>query len=340
MGWWRRPGRTRIAGIAAIVVLLAVGGAITGIVLARGSTHAPAAATSVTAAPTPAGTPTPAALPAASPTPIRFAGILDGVPMSDGEWQTRKDLLPVAVMFDNSPDGYPQSGLDRADVVYEAFVEGGITRLMGVYWRQEADYLEPVRSARTPFVIWASELDALYAHAGEAVTDNDANAAGQIIEWDIHDLTAFGGEAVNAYYRDLDRYAPHNLVTSTIALREAATRLAYKGPARLERWLFKTDGDATASLPRAEGIEINFEGARVPWQLVQWRWDPQTRMYARFQHGGPHTDGKTGKQLMFKNVIVMTTGAEVVDWAGHVLLDQFGSGPAAVFLDGRKIEGT
>src|SRR5512134_1091052 len=40
---------------------------------------------------------------------------------------------PLAVMIDDHPDAMPQSGLAEADVVWEALVEGGLTRLMAVY---------------------------------------------------------------------------------------------------------------------------------------------------------------------------------------------------------------
>ena len=39
---------------------------------------------------------------------------------------------PVAIMFNNIIDAIPQAGIANADVVYEAPVEGGITRLMGI----------------------------------------------------------------------------------------------------------------------------------------------------------------------------------------------------------------
>ena len=338
--WLGSMKRNQVYALAMFLALLAGGGLTAAAMLVVGGGDSPVAAAPVTPTPSLPPSLTPTNTPIPSPTPIRFAGILDGVPMSESEWQSRKDLLPIAVMFDNSPDAFPQAGLDKADVVYEAFVEGGITRFMGVYWRQEAEYLEPVRSARTPFVVWADELGAMYAHAGEAVTDNGANAGGQIEEWGIKDLTAFGGEADVAYFRDSDRYAPHNLVTGTTALREAAKRLHYAGPPSLAPWLFKADGEGTAGYPQAGGIEINFQGTRYPWQLIQWHWDPQTNLYGRYQFGGPHFDARTEQQLMFKNIIVMTVGAEVVDESGHVLLDQLGSGKAMVFLDGRQIDAT
>jgi hypothetical protein len=325
--------------LLAAVISVAIGAGVVIAVVGGGSK--PAASAEVTPpTATAMATATPTSTPTAPTTPITHAGILDGVPMTDAEWAARKDLLPIAVMFDNSPDAYPQAGLDKADLVYEAFVEGGITRFMGVYWRQEADYLEPVRSARTPFVIWADELGALYAHAGQADTDNEANAGGQIQEWKIFDMNAFLGESSNAFYRDSDRYAPHNLVTNTSWLREAASKMGYAGPPAVESWLYKANDEDTSSLPAAGGIEVNFEGTRNPWQLVQWHWDAASHSYLRYEFGGPHLDQKTSKQLAFTNVVVMTAASHVADENGHVLIDNIGSGPVQVFIDGKVIVGT
>lgn len=261
--------------------------------------------------------------------------------MTEVEWNSRKDLRPVAVMIDNNEAAYPQSGLDRADLVYEAFVEGGITRFMAVYWSQEADYVEPVRSARTPFVIWASELGALYAHAGSASTYNEADAADQIVEWGVADLNAFDPVPSSAFYRDDQPYAPHNLVMGTTALRKVAAEMDLPPASPPASWLFKDDGEGMASGLAAGGIQVDLQGNLYASQLVQWKWDPASHRYLRFQSGGPYLDGQTNKQLSFTNVVVMRVPWEVVDDSGHVLLDQIGTGPATVFLDGKaKVDGT
>jgi hypothetical protein len=291
-----------------------------------------------TATATPTATRT--ATPAASPTPVKWAGILDGAPMSEEEWNARKDLLPLAVMIDNTPSSVPQAGIGNADLVYEAFVEGGITRLMAVFWRRDADLLMPVRSARTPFVIWVDELGALYAHAGSADTNNEADATGQLAAWGIFDLNAFTPGPSTAYYRDNERYAPYNLATSTQWLREAADRLGYAGPPRVEPWKFKADKEGTAALPRAGAIQLSFQDRPVNWQTVQWRWDEPSNSYLRFQFGAPVIDSVTNEQVRFKNVVVMRVPWAVVDSNGHVLLDQLGAGEATVFLDGKAIAGT
>jgi hypothetical protein len=303
----------------------------------------------VTPISTPAATaspsPTPSATPTPSPAPIpkRF-GLLDGVRMSEAEWQTRAGLRPVAVMVDNAPPGYPQTGLDRADLVIEALVEGGITRFIAFYWRLEAEFVEPVRSARTPFVMWALEHGALYAHAGSSEEPGPANAGLQIREWGVLDLDALGAGGRGdlpgrGFFRDSSRFAPYNLVASTAALREVAERLGYSGPPAFDSWRFKEEHAGTSGWQGASAIELDFGGVGARRQLVAWRWDAGSNTYVRESAGSPHLDGATGQQLRARNVVVMRVPWAVVDSPGHVVYDQVGSGPAVVFMDGRMTQG-
>mgnify|MGYP001558040961 CR=1 FL=1 len=52
---------------------------------------------------------------------------------------------PLGVMVENHEDSRPQSGISRADIVYEAVAEGGITRLLAIYYCQEGGTVGPVR---------------------------------------------------------------------------------------------------------------------------------------------------------------------------------------------------
>lgn len=338
-----RMGQRRVAFGAvvavAVLALIAVGVLVA---FGGGSDAKPVPPKTPTAlsSSTPVHTATPSVTPTFSPTPIAHAGILDGLPMTDAEWAARRDLLPLAVMLDNTSNANPHSGLDRADLVYEAFVEGGITRLMAVFWRQEADKVEPVRSARTPFVVWANELGALYGHAGGATTDNEANAIGQIAEWGVPDLNAFSPVSNVAYYRDSERYGPYDLATSTEALRAAASELGFGGTPKVASWLFREPGNLAPAGEPAEGIEVDFEGHLYSWQYIQWKWDRASKRYLRFQFGGPELDAISGDQLAFATVVVMTAPSHVADENGHVLYDQFGSGPATVFTGGQAYAGT
>jgi len=78
----------------------------------------------------------------------KFPAVLDGV-MTDQESANRH---PLGIMVENHPDARPQSGLDKASIVYEAIAEGGITRFLALYGTNEAEKVGPVRSARTYYV--------------------------------------------------------------------------------------------------------------------------------------------------------------------------------------------
>lgn len=86
-------------------------------------------------------------------------------------WESRR---PLMVMIENHIDSRPQSGLNNADIVYEANSEGGITRFMGVFYCNAVKGASnkydvgPVRSARTYFLDLASEYSdyPLYTHVG------------------------------------------------------------------------------------------------------------------------------------------------------------------------------
>lgn len=79
---------------------------------------------------------------------------------------------PVAVMINNLNIAQPvQTGVNKADVVYETEVEGGITRLLAVFKDVTAvEQLGPVRSARYPYVDLSLGHDAVYIHCGQDPT--------------------------------------------------------------------------------------------------------------------------------------------------------------------------
>jgi len=84
---------------------------------------------------------------------------LNGAKFTETEKTTWEARRPLLVMIENHEDARPQSGLSKADIVYEAVAEGAITRFMAVFYcgtaaySYEGDYdVGPVRSARTYFV--------------------------------------------------------------------------------------------------------------------------------------------------------------------------------------------
>ena len=95
-------------------------------------------------------TPEPTAMAAEEPEPTEDP-IPDGYVVSylTGEYvpEAIGRRRPVAVMLNNLRPACPQAGIANAGVVYEAPVEGGITRLMGVF--EDYDNLEKIGSVRS-----------------------------------------------------------------------------------------------------------------------------------------------------------------------------------------------
>lgn len=285
---------------------------------------------------------------------------LNGVKYTKQEkdiWDSRR---PLAVMIENSEDARPQSGLSRADIVYEALAEGWITRFMGVFYcntPMENITFAPVRSARTYFVDWVSEYDALYNHVGGAgqcpddTVDPRAKALCQIDQYGIKDMDQFGIGFPDCY-RNPDRLdhpvaTEHTMVCFSdnlykIAEKRGWTNVDAKGISwdkNFKEWSFKDD-PGEAERGNAGPIKIVFAQGYEKYD-VEWDYDKVTNTYKRKNGGKEHLDLESKEQLSAKNVVVQLsklTGP--VDDHGHMLYGTIGSGKAIIFQDGKSIVGT
>jgi Protein of unknown function (DUF3048) N-terminal domain/Protein of unknown function (DUF3048) C-terminal domain len=262
----------------------------------------------------------------------RFAP-LTGVRLSEDEYLTLKARRPISVMLDNISLAQPISGVDRADVIIEALAEGGIPRLLAVYHSMDADYIEPVRSARTSFLYWALEYDAMYAHVGSAERAGPANAGAQIIEWNVSDLDYEGGTAParTAFSRNPNREAPHNVFTSTERLRAEGVARGYERELEFSPWQFS---DQVSLGAPTTTLGVDFGASYAP----RWDWDPAVNTFVRTQYGALQRDGYSGGPITASNVVVVYANAQVVDSSGHVLYDLLGEGRAQLFINGQAFE--
>ena len=135
---------------------------------------------------------------------------------------------PVALMLNNIYDAIPQYGIENAAIVYEAEVEGLITRLMGIFEDyKDVDRIGSIRSCRPYFIYYAREFNAMYGHFGQAIyaipvlqLPTTANISG-IPEYGL----AADGEL--AYYRSDDRPSPHNVFTNYNMLKDSIKSYGY-----------------------------------------------------------------------------------------------------------------
>lgn len=266
------------------------------------------------------------------------------------KWENRR---PLAVMIENHTDARPQSGLSRADVVYEAVAEGGITRFMAVFYSRDADLIGPVRSARTYYLDWVSEYDPLYAHVGGANTPGPANALGQIRDYGIKDMDQFG-IGFPTYWRDYERLpnvaTEHTMYSSTDKLwKKGAERGwgAVDGKTgkswedTFTKWLFKED---VAKEQRVASASASFGFWKGYDQFaVKWVYDSETNSYKRFNGGASHVDKNNGQQLTAKNIVIQfmseRNAFDGYENNVHLLYGTIGKGKAMILQDGKVING-
>ena len=149
---------------------------------------------------------------------------LTGKPVDEAIGRQR----PLAVMFNNIEAGCPQTGISRADVVYECPVEGRITRLMGIIenWH-DLEKIGSIRSCRDYYLSFALEFDPIYVHFGQATV-----YVGDMLNSDLVDnisgaVAGIERPANDAFYRTDDRKAPHNVYASAVGIMEDIEKFQY-----------------------------------------------------------------------------------------------------------------
>ena len=202
---------------------------------------------------------------------------------------------PIAVMIDNHKQAWPQAGLNKAYLVYEAIVEGGETRLMALFKGVTVDKIGPVRSSRHYFLDYAMENDAIYAHYGWS-----PQAESDIKKYSINNLNGIT-ESTSTFWRVKDKSAPHNAVTSTEALLKAAKSKGYKTTSDKKSIL----NYVTDEVNLEDGITAN--SVTIPHstlQKVKYVYDETNQVYKRYARNKAQTDWDTGNAITTKNIII------------------------------------
>lgn len=233
---------------------------------------------------------------------------------------------PVAVMIENLALSRPPSGLSKANLVYEALSEGGITRFMAIYAGEMATVPEigPVRSARPYYLDWALEYKALYVHAG-----GSPQALTAIKQYSVFDLSQFYNSQY--FWRDKTRKLPteHTLYTSGPNLAFALRDKQAAAEGSYTPWKFKNDA-ATTDLPTADkSIAIDYSSFSYK---VEYKYDRTHNDYIRYVAGQEHKD-RDGTTIRAKNVIVQKIKTTLIDPL-RLGMETVGQGEAIIFQDG------
>jgi len=207
------------------------------------------------------------------------------------------DHVPYAVMYSNVSDAMPQANISQADVVFEALVEGKITRMCCLFEDKTAlEKIGPVRSCRTYFLLFAKEFEAIYVHFGysefaEKYLQNNS-------------FHALDGMSYCNFYRTNDRVAPHNAYTSWAGITDSVRAMHYP-ETYPESYIppFTFNNEENAVTPR-QGTACHRVDMNFPYNMPWFEYDSEKGCYLRYQFNGAQVDQQTGEQLAFDNILI------------------------------------
>lgn len=301
--------------------------------------------------------PTATAEPEESLSIITDREIVDGKMQSylTGEWKDEKVATrrPIAVMIPNNAPALPQYGVSKASIIYEAPVEGRITRLMAVFEDfDDLDRIGPIRSSRDYFVYVAMGYEAVYCNWGLARPYVE-----ELINRDtVQNISAAVEGIYNPAHEAFDRVSRSGYATEFTGylfidgMLKAADRLGYDwayDDAYVPPFTFTAENtraeDNYASNPAAtmiypggqEGNKGGY-GAYTPY----FEYNEAEHVYYRYQDGNEQIDELNGEQLSVSNVVFQYCHGEVRDDHDYLAFGVHGEGKAIVFTGGKVIEGT
>ncbi|MCR5300842.1 MAG: DUF3048 domain-containing protein [Lachnospiraceae bacterium] len=327
-----------VIGTVAGVVVLAV--VIAASVFAMRPAPAPAE-------PAPAATPTPAATadkpadeteepePEEDPNALpegQMRSFLSGLPVDEKIGNRR----PVAIMLNNLKAAQPMCGVSRADVVYEYVVEGGITRLMGLFENyDDLEKIGSVRSCREYFVYTALEFDAIYMHFGQA------SYAVELLDQDyVDNINGLGPAGDVTYYRTTDRQAPHNVYTSANGINAGIDMLGYRRD-HYEGYNGKFKFcDLNSEVTNEGGYSAKHIEPKYKINKPWFDYNEETGKYDRYQYDGPQIDEMNGEQLSYDNVILQYNFWVQLDQKDYLAFDCHSGGAIQYCTKGKAVPGT
>ena len=233
----------------------------------------------------------------------------------------------LAAKIDNHEAARPQVGVERADIVFEELVEGGITRYVAVWHSDVPDEVGPVRSIRPMDPDIMSPFGGIAAYSGGAQQFLDMIKAAPVFS------AIFDYDTTGIFSRTSTKSAPHNVILKAKELVGRHTDL----PAPAQQFAYAPSVAASSAM--VDGVPITtintrFSSSRYP----SWSWNAAGQSYLRSQEGSPDLDGASA-QLASTNVVTLRVAIDGT--YGYVpKTTLIGSGEASVSAGGQTMTAT
>ncbi len=234
----------------------------------------------------------------------------------------------LAAKIDNHPRARPQVGLDRADIVFEELVEGGLTRYVGVWHSDVPAEIGPIRSIRPMDPDIISPLGGIVAYSGGQQRFVDLMRATRV-------YNAIHGQADTdaVMYRGSNAPAPHNVIVRAPELLAQHADIA----APAQQFAFAADAVSATAAKDGQPITsmaMTFGSLASP----SWAWDAASGTWLRSMTGGAPDTAASGARLSAVNIVVMRVPVQVIQ--DIPTTQMIGGGEAWVSSGGKIVPAT
>lgn len=246
---------------------------------------------------------------------------------------------PLAVKVANTARVRPQAGLSQADLVFEHYSEGGITRFTAIFYTHTPQRVGSIRSGRLIDLEIPVMYDAAFAYSGSSHEIKemiwDSSFFGRVVSPDF----GHGG-----FWRTNDDKNPSSfhvdsLFTNTVDLRRILAERGQEHRPVYEFGMTFHPEPPVGGMP-AQGVEIIYTGTGIFWE-----YQPGSGRYARWSDGQRHLDANSEEILSFKNIVVVKAphvNTQIIEDTGgspSIQIQIWGEGPAIIFRDGLRYDG-
>lgn len=250
---------------------------------------------------------------------VSFRYPLTGLPVEEAQ-----EHRSIAVMVNNHPAARPQSGLHKADIVYEILAEGGVTRFLAIFHSEQPEIVGPVRSARTYYVQLANAYRSLYVHHGWSFDAEELITSGYI---DSLNGLFYDG---SLFKRASFRYAPHNSYITYENILKGAEQNNFDMTGAPESYSY-LDEDGVV-----DGVEVGpltIDYSNHDFQ-VRYEYDEASEKYKRYSADVLTTDYDTEETILLDNIFIVETAHQVIDDVGRRDIDLESGGKALLLQKG------
>ncbi|ALX49047.1 DUF3048 domain-containing protein [Lentibacillus amyloliquefaciens] len=254
-------------------------------------------------------------------------------PLTGAKTEDQVNNRIVSVMVNNHQKARPQTGLSKADVVFEILAEGRITRFLALYQSELPEAIGPVRSAREYYFELANGYGALYVYHGAANFVNDMIKERGIAHLDgaVYDNNG------PLFKRESFRQAPHNSYLQTGSVYDTAEEKGYEVQQTYEPLPFATEEEAdNLSGDAATNVGIDYSN-RVSY-TVEYTYDDKREAYTRSSDGEKTVERNSEEQITADNIFIVEAPHQVIDSAGRREIDLASGGDAYLVQKGKVRE--